>query len=268
MEIVEHLRLPADVGIQHIFGELECHAHGVAIVVVRDVLAPVDQRRIEILWVRKMPSVNIDHAVAAIHFHYRCDQRDHAVADFANVWTFIHGEAVGQFHQRGGSAGFRGMDCSRDVVNRYGLRDELVGFSIIQLDRSRIGQLREPRAIFFEVLQVLGRGDGHGDHLAPFFRRADRKNLHAGAGLFQHAHVLVHILGVGQHAGRTGYVAQHSFGSRHGFGRGKIIDEWRGEIRCRSVFLNFGRVGLVYRLLRIARRNCFVICRSSAHDRK
>src|SRR6266478_1000582 len=152
------------------------------------------------------------------------------------------------------------MDGSGDVVNGHSLCDELVGFRIIQLDGSRVGQLREPRAIFFEVLQILGRRHGHRNHFPSLFRRADRKNLHARAGLFQHAHVLVNILGVGQHAGRTSYVAEHSFGSRHSVGRRKVIDEWRGEVWRRSVLLNFGSVRLVDGLFRIARRGGLSIC--------
>jgi hypothetical protein len=205
-----------------------------------------------------MPFVDVHHAVAAVYFHHRRNQRDRAVANFADVRAFVHGEAVSQLHQRGGRTGFRGMDRSGDVVDRHGLRDELFGFRIIHLDRARVGQLREPGAIFFEVSQIIGRRDSHRDHLAPFFRRADRKNLHAGTGFLQQAHVLVHVLGVGQHAGRARDVAQHRFGSRHGLGRRKVVDERRSEIRRRGVLLNLRRVSLVDGLLGIAGRGRFV----------
>ena len=156
------------------------------------------------------------------------------------------------------------MDRASDVVNGHGLRNDLVGFRVIQLDRSWVSQLCEPRAIFVQVFQILGRRNGHRDHLAPFFRRPDRINLHAGAGLLQQAHVLVNVFGVGQHAGRTGDVAQHSFGSRHVLRGGKVIDERRCEIRRRRVLLNLRGVGLVHRLFRIARWRRLIACRCAA----
>ena len=262
VQIVQHLRFPIHVGVQHVFGELERDAHGVAIVVVRDVLAPINQRRIEILGMRQMPAIDVHHAIAAIDFDDRSDQRDHAVANFVDVGAFVDGEAIGQLHQRGGRAGFGGMDRAGDVVDRDGLGDELVGFRVIELDGARIGELRETRAIFFEIFQILRRGDGHGDHLAAFFRFADGEDLDARAGLFEQAHVFVHVFGVGQDSGRAGHVAEHDFRRRNSLRGGQIVHERRGEERLGGVLLDFRGVGLVDGLLGIASGRSFAVAKS------
>ena len=45
VQVVQHLRLPADERVEDVARELQRQPHGVAIVIVRDVVAPVDQRR-------------------------------------------------------------------------------------------------------------------------------------------------------------------------------------------------------------------------------
>ena len=203
MQIVHHLGLPIDVGVQDIFGKLERHAHSVAVVVVRDVLAPIDEPGEKFLGMREVPFVDIDHAVAAVDFDDRSNQRDGAIANFLDVWAFIHGEPVGQLHQRGGRARFRRVNRARDVVDGHGLRDELVRFRVVEFDGTRIGQLGEASAILVEGFQIFFRGDGHGDHFAAFFGLPDGVDLHARGGLLQQAHVAVDILGVRQDSRRA-----------------------------------------------------------------
>ena len=183
MQIVEHLRIPADVGVQNVFRKLQLHGHGVAIVVVANVFAPIDQRRIKILWVREMPAIDIDHAVAAVDFDDGSDERDDAIADFADIRAVIDGEAIGKLHQRGGSAGFGRMDGASDVINRDGFGDEFVGFGVVELDGAGIGKLREALVILLEIFQVGFGGDGHGNHFAAFLGGADGENFDARRGL-------------------------------------------------------------------------------------
>ena len=47
------------------------------------------------------------------------------------------------------------------------------------------------------------------------------KDLHARAGLLEHAHVLVDLFGVRQPAGRAGDVAEHGLRRRHVFDAGR-----------------------------------------------
>ena len=90
VQIVQYLRIPLHIRVQHVLGKLQRHAHRVAIVVMRHVLAPINKRRIKILRVRQMPFVDVHHAVAPVHFHDRSDQRDHAVANFLYVRALVH----------------------------------------------------------------------------------------------------------------------------------------------------------------------------------
>src|SRR5208282_526066 len=69
VQVVKDLGVPADIGVQNVFGELQGDGHGVAIVVVNHILAPIDERRIKILGMGEMPFVEIDHAVAAVDFN-------------------------------------------------------------------------------------------------------------------------------------------------------------------------------------------------------
>jgi hypothetical protein len=47
------------------------------------------------------------------------------------------------------------VDRAGDVVDGHGLRDQLVGFRVVELDSARIGQFRQPRAILFERFQIF-----------------------------------------------------------------------------------------------------------------
>ena len=201
--------------------ELERHAHGIAIVVVADVFAPIDQRRIEILRMGKVPLIDIDHAIAAIDFDNGSDQRDDAVADFADVWAFIDRQAIGKFHQRGGRAGFGRVDRAGDVIDGNGFGDEFVGFGVIELDGARDRQASPGAGDFVEIFQVGFRRDGHGNHFAAFLGGADGENFHARRGLLEQAHVLVDVFGVGKDSRSAGDVAEDNFRSRNGLLAGR-----------------------------------------------
>ena len=60
-----------------------------------------------------MPVVDIDHAVAAIDFDDRRDQRDHVVANRSHVRAVVDGEPISEFHQRGWRSGFRRVNVRR-----------------------------------------------------------------------------------------------------------------------------------------------------------
>ena len=264
MEIVEHLGVPAEVCVQDILRKLEGHAHGVAVIVVGHVFAPVDQRRIEIFGMGEVPFVEIDHAVAAVHFNDWSNQRDDAVADFADVGTFVDGKAVSQFHQCGGCARFRRVDCAGNVIDGDGFGDEFVGFGVFEMDGARVGEFRKALAVLLEVFEIGFRRDGHGDHFAAFFGGADGDDFYARRGFLEQAHIFVHVFRVREDAGSAGDVAEDSFGRGHGFAGGQIVDEGRGEVRRGGVLADFGGVGLVDGLLGIARRGSFSVAPGEA----
>ena len=100
-----------------------------------------------------MPVINIDHAVAAIDFDDRSDERHHAIADRFDIRTVVNGQPIREFHQCCRRAGFRRMNRAGDVIDRESLIDEAVGFSIVHVDGARIGKLGKPRTILIKLRQ-------------------------------------------------------------------------------------------------------------------
>ena len=99
---------------------------------------------------REVPVVNVDHAIAAVDFDDRRDQRHHVVANRFDVRAVVDDEAISQFHQRGWRTGFGRVNRAGDVIDWKRSGDEAIGFGFVHVDRSRIGELRESRAILFE----------------------------------------------------------------------------------------------------------------------
>ena len=151
VQIVEHLRLPPDVGVQHVARQVQRQRHRVAVVVVGDVLAPVDVRRPVLARVRQMPAVDVDLAVAAVDLDDRRDQRDDPVADLLDVRALVDGEAIDELHQRRRRARLGRVDRAGDVVHRHRLIDQRVRLGVVHADRAGIGQLGEPGAVLVEL---------------------------------------------------------------------------------------------------------------------
>ena len=226
--------------------------HGVAVVVVGDVVAPVEKARPILAGMRFVPPVDIHHAVAAVDFDHRRDEHDHVRADVLDVGRVVDGQAIGQLHQRRGRAGLGRVDGAGDVVDGPGLVDELARFGVIEADRARVGKLGQARVILFRAREQFRIGDGGGDHLAAFFGVADGEDLYPRAAGLQHAEVLVHIFGVGKHVGRAGDIAQHLGRRGDGFRGGKVIHQRRDEGRVGGVFANLVGVLLIDGLAGIA----------------
>ena len=107
------------------------------------------------------------------------------------------------------------MNRTRDVVDGKRCFDQPVGFGVIHVDRSRVGEFSQPGAVFIELRQQTFGSNGHRDHLAALFGCADGKDFNARGGLSQHAHVAIDICGIRQLARRSRNVAEHSFRCRH-----------------------------------------------------
>src|ERR1700730_17970468 len=104
---MKHLRLPCDVSVEHIAGQLQRQADRVAIVVVSDVMSPIDQRRPILVWMSEMPVIDVDHAIPSVNLNHGCDQSEDVVSDVLNVSAFVYGETIGEFHKRSWCACFR-----------------------------------------------------------------------------------------------------------------------------------------------------------------
>ncbi len=108
-----------------------------------------------------MPSEQIHHAVAPVHFHHGRDERDEIVPDVADVGALVRREAIRELHECGGRAGFRGVNGPGDVVHRRDFRDDARRLGVVHADAARIRQLCELRTILVELRhQGFGR---HGD---------------------------------------------------------------------------------------------------------
>ena len=175
---MQHLRVPAEIGVEHVGGELERERHRVAVVVVLDVLAPVDRPGNDVVRVLFLVFVEIDDAITAVDLDDRRDQRDHVLADVADVRTLVDGEAIGHFHHRGRRAGFGGVNRAGDVVDRCRAPGDRVSEGVVHVDRARIGQPGEVGLVGIELRHELFGGDRDGDHLTAFLGRPDGEHLH------------------------------------------------------------------------------------------
>ena len=252
VQVVQHLRLPFGIRVQHVARQVQRQRHGIAVVVVGHVLAPVDERRPVLVGVGEVPAVDIDLAVAPVDLDDRRDERNHPVPDFLDIRAFVDGQPIDQLHECGRRPRFGRVDGAGDVVHRHRLIDELVRFGVVQADRARVGELGQPSAILGELAQVRFGRHRHGQHLPAFFGFPDRVHLHPRARLLDHPEVLIDLVRVGEFAWRAGDVAKHDLRRRHRFRGRKIVDERRGEERLRRVFLELLGIGLVHRLFRVA----------------
>ena len=245
--------MPVVVRVQHVFGELQRDAHRIAVVVVPDVLSPIDEARPVLTRVSEVPLVHVHHLVAAVDLDHRRDERDQVVPDRLDVLVIVDDEAIGELHQRRGRARFRRVNRAGDVVDGRRLLHERLRLRVVHVDRARVAEFRQTLAVLLELRHDLVGRNRHGDHLAPFFGPADRVHLHALRRRFlQHAHVLIDLFGVRKPAGRTGDVAEHRLRRRNRLRRRQIVDERRREERLGGVLLDLRGVLLIDRNLRIA----------------
>ena len=252
VQVVQHLGVPAEIGVEHVARQVQRQAHRVAVVVVGDVVTPVQQRRRRLAGIGAMPVVQIHHAVAAVDFDDGRDQRDDVRADLADVGRVVDGEAIGQFHQRGRRAGLRRVDRAGDVVDRRRRRDQRFGLRVVHAEHARIGELRQARIVGLQVGEQRLVGDRDRDHVAAFLGLADAVYLHPRARRGEHVEVAIDVLRVRQHVRRAGDVAEHLGRRRHRGRCRQVVGQRRVERRIGRVLGDLLRVGLIDRLLRIA----------------
>ncbi len=254
VEVVQQRGLRFEEGREDVSGQFEGQPHGVAVVVVGDVLAPVDEGRPVLLRVSEVPVVDVHLPVAAVHFDDGRDQGDDVVPDELNVRALVHGEAIGELHERGGGPGLGGVNRAGDVVDRDGLSGDPLRLRVVHPDRAGVGELREAPPVLLHRREERLRGNRDDDHLAPLLRRADRADLHPRRGRFEHPHVAVHFRGIGELARRARHVPQDGLRRRDALRQRQVIHEGRQKESLRRVFPDLLRVLLVDLLGRIARR--------------
>ena len=98
MKVMNHLRLPPKIGVKDVLAQLQCQRHGVAIVIVCDIMAPIKQRGILLVWVRKVPSIVVHHSVSSINLDDRRNKCYQVVSNRLDIWALVDRQPIGQFH--------------------------------------------------------------------------------------------------------------------------------------------------------------------------
>ena len=102
MEVVKHLRVPVDIRVQYVARQREREPHRVAVVVVGNVLAPVEGAGPVLVRVGEVPAIHVDVTIASIHLDDRGHERDDLVPDLLDVGALVDREPIHQLHQRRG----------------------------------------------------------------------------------------------------------------------------------------------------------------------
>ena len=116
MQIVQHGRVPFEHSCGDVLREVEGLAHAVAVVVVRDVFAPVHHRGLGLAGLLTVV-VGVHLLVAAIGFHHRRDEDDGVFADLLNKRRFFDDEPVGKLDQHLRAAGLGRVDAAGDPID-------------------------------------------------------------------------------------------------------------------------------------------------------
>ena len=158
--------------------ELDAHHQAVAIVVMGDVLAPVDGRNAAAAELELFLFLDdVDDAVPAVHFSRRRDQRDDVVTNLLNERRLFDGKPIEELHQHLRASRFRRVNGAGEPINRLGLMNE--ARTVALGDAARIGEADRHVSIIFQPLYrilISHRGD---NHLAPFLAHAEREDLDA-----------------------------------------------------------------------------------------
>ena len=179
VQIVQHRGMPIEHALGDVLRELQILAEAVAIVVVRDILAPINQRGLGLAGLLAV-IIGVDHLLAAVDLDHRGDEGDHLVADRANEGRVLHRKAVGEFDQHFRPARLGRVDAAGDPVDRFGRLDDLR--RLFRIGAARVAEQRELRLVVVEQCERRLIGDGDDDLLAPFLGSAEGHVLHARRG--------------------------------------------------------------------------------------
>ncbi len=141
--------MPIEKILHHDLRQLEAHGDRVTIVVVLDVVSPIDQVGLRFVGISLAVVGPVNHAVVAVYFHDRSDQKDRVLADVLNHRRVFDGQTIGQLHQHFRRAGFRRVNGAGSPVERLARGNELLrlGFG----DLARVSELGGD---FLEVVEL------------------------------------------------------------------------------------------------------------------
>ena len=156
VEVVHDEGVEVEEDLHDVLAQLEGQAEVVAVVVVRDVLAPVEEPVGDVgLGVLALGHGHVDLLVAAVGLEDGGDERDGVLADGLDEGRLVDGDAVGELHEHLDGARLAGVEAAGGPVDRLGLGEEGLGFGVREL--AGIGQAGVDRLVFVEVADGLSR---------------------------------------------------------------------------------------------------------------
>ncbi len=239
MQVVHDRRLPFELDLGHVLREREHLAHAVAVVVVRDVLAPIHQRR-PLLAGLLAVVIGVDLLLATVHFDDRRDEGDDVVANLLDERRLLHDEPIRQLLEHLRSAVLGRVHAARDVVDRLRRLQQLLRLRLGGLPR--VGQLREHVLVFRQLLDRRLVGDREQDHVAALLGLAERPHQRAIGGLVDRLEIAMDVFRIRQLAGRPDDAAVELERSGHAVRRRQVIDQLGADPRVGHVFLDLRRV--------------------------
>ena len=175
VEVVHDDRAPFEVGLDQVFAELQAQADGIPVVVMGDVLAPIDERDRFLILVFFFVEIDIHGLVPAVDLEDRGHKNNHVLADGLDVACFFDGQAISELHHHLGRATLLGVKAAGYPVDGKSLGDDLGG--VLVLEPAGVGQASHNLLEALEAGHVLLGGDGDGDHFPALVGRADGENL-------------------------------------------------------------------------------------------
>ena len=250
MQVVQHLRMKLEEGLHHDFAEVQRHHHGVAIVVVGHVLAPIHQWRRGLRRILFPPPIEVDHHVAAIHFDHGRDHDDGILADVLDAWRLLHGQTIRQFHQHFRRASLGRMNRTIQPIERNALGDELLGIGVGQL--AGVCQLGCDLGEAGKFRQIGFIGNQNKAGVAALFTLACDLVTHSRRGLGEFRHVAHDVLDIGQAIGRSDDIAEHLVRAGHRVGHWQVVHHFRQKRGIGGVLFDLRPVSVIHFLRRLS----------------
>jgi hypothetical protein len=251
VQVVHDRRLPLEERLRHVPGEREELPHAIAVVVVRDVLAPIHQR--QRLLISRCASllvevVGVDLLFTSVDLDDRRDQRDDVAADRLDERRVFHGEAIRQLDQHLWPAGLGRVHAAGDPVDGLRRPDQLLRLRFGRF--SRIGERGEHPLVFVQLpdRRLVRNGEDH--HVAPFLGLSDPPHRDAIRCLVEGIVVPIDVIRVRQLARSADDAIEKLQGGRNGVRSRQVVDELGRNPRVLQVLLDLRGVFRVEFLFR------------------
>src|SRR5215831_11478138 len=173
------------------------HSQSIPVVVMRDIFAPVEERRGRLARIGLAIIVLINSTIAPVDFQSGGDHYYGVFPDGLDERAIVDYEAIGQFHQHFGRAGFGGMDRSRSPVENLTFANQLLGLRVRY--SAGIGQLGGYFFVTIETSQIGLVAYNYEQLLPALFAELRRsKDSNPGSRFLKLPVITIHVLCVGE----------------------------------------------------------------------